>query len=97
MESVRDKVKSIIAEMEGVAHEFNPRAADSYRRLAILDYADYLKRSPERSPEMNQIIFEKVITLEEKAIALGASRERIEATFAGLRQYWLPKLKEVIK
>jgi hypothetical protein len=95
MNNVREVVKSVIAEMEGIVKECNPIAAESYRRLSIIDYADYLKRSPERSPEMNQIVFEKVLTLQEKAISLGASRERIEKTFAGLRKYWLPRLKEV--
>ena len=95
MNNVREIVRSVIEEMEGIVKEFNHSAADSYRRLAIMDYADYLKRSPERSPEMNKIIFENVLTLAEKAISLGASRERIEETFASLRGYWLPRLKEV--
>ena len=95
MDTTREIVRSIIAEMEGIVKEFNPSAADHYRRLSIMDYADYLKSSPERSPELNKIVFENVITLEEKAISLGSSRARIEETFASLRGYWLPRLKEV--
>jgi hypothetical protein len=81
--------------MQGIHKEYNPTAADHYRRLSIIDYSDYLKRSGERSPEMNQITLENVFLLAEKAISLGASRERIDGAFAGLRDYWIPRLKEV--
>jgi hypothetical protein len=77
--------------MEGIPKEYNPTAADHYRRLSIMDYAEYLKRSPESSSDMNSIVFENVVTLAEKAISLGASRERINGAFAGLRDYWLPR------
>ena len=95
MNNVREVIRSVIAEMEGIVKECNPVAAKSYYRLAVMDYAEYLKRSPERSPEMNAIVFENVLVLQEKAISLGASRERIDATFAELRGYWLPRLKGV--
>ena len=95
MNSTRERVQAIIADMQGTPKEYNPTAADSYRRLAIIDYSDYLKRSGERSLEMNQITLENVFLLAEKAISLGASRERIDGSFAGLRDYWIPRLKEV--
>ncbi len=96
MNLIQERVRAIIADMQGTPKEYNPTAADSYRRLAIIDYSDYLKRSGERSPEMNSIVFENVVTLAEKAISLGASRERIDGAFAGLRDYWIPRLKEVL-
>jgi len=95
MNLIQERVRAIIADMQGTPREYSPDASDHYRRLAIMDYAEYLKRSPERSPEMNAIVFENVVTLAEKAISLGASRERIDGAFAGLRDYWIPRLKEV--
>jgi hypothetical protein len=95
MNLIQERVRAIIADMQGTPKEYNPTAADSYRRLAIIDYSDYLKRSGERSPEMNSIVYENTVTLAEKAISLGASREKIDGAFAGLRDYWIPRLKEV--
>jgi arsenate reductase-like glutaredoxin family protein len=95
MNLVQERVQAIIADMQGTPKEYNPTAADQYRKLAIIDYSDYLKRSVERSPEVNQTLLENVFLFAEKAISLGASRERIDGAFAGLRDYWLPRLKEV--
>ena len=94
MNSVREIAKAIISEMEDVQRDSGPFAAEHYRRIAVMTYANYLKRSPERSKEMNQQCLEESYLHFEKAISLGIPEERMEESFARLRDYWLPRLKE---
>lgn len=70
-------------------------AADTYRRLAIRDYAEALKCSTDRTPQHTAGRIEQAYIYAEKAISLGASEERIETVFAGLRSYWAKKLAGV--
>ena len=93
MNSVREIAKSIIKEMESIKKECDPAAAKFYERMAVVSYADFLKRSPERSKEMNQQCSEEAALYCEKAISYGASETKIEQSFERLRTYWLPKLK----
>lgn len=94
MNSIQETAKSIIKEMEGVQRECNPVQAEYYRRLAVIYYADALKSSPMRSKELTEQSIQKAYLYSEKAISLGIREERMEASFANLRAYWLPRLKE---
>ena len=93
MHSVREIAKSIIAEMEGTRKERSPVAALHYRRMAVISYADFLKRSPERTEETNQRCLEEAWIFAHKAISYGEQESRIEESFDRLRAYWLPRLK----
>jgi hypothetical protein len=100
MNHVREIAKKIVAEMEHLNPETIPAsdrmiAADMYRRFAIRDYAEALKHSLDRTPERNDRCIEQAYIYAEKAISLGASEERIETVFAGLRSYWAKKLAGV--
>jgi hypothetical protein len=92
MESTREFAKALIKEMERTKEDCLPGAAETYRRLSVIDYADYLKRSSERTPEANKRVLETAYLFAEKAIALGVSEERIERSFGLLRMYWIPRL-----
>lgn len=92
MNSVREVAKSIIAEMEGKPKQPNPAAARVYQRLAVIDYAQALKRSPERTPQENHEAMLDAHTYAEKAIALGVSSENMEASLKRIRDYWIPRL-----
>ena len=95
MQSVREVAKSIIAEMEGIQRECNPVQAEYFRRLAVISYADALKSSPMRSPELTEQSIQEAYAFSQKAIALGIREERMETSFSNLRDYWLPRLKEI--
>lgn len=92
MISSREVAKSIIAEMQGVVRECSPVEAKAYRRLAIIDYAQALKHSGERTPEQNERAFQDAAFMAEKAISKGACADKLEDSFRGLRAYWLPRL-----
>ena len=97
MNHVREIAKKIVAEMEHMNPLTIPAddrmiAADTYRRLAIRDYAEALKHSLDRTPERNDRCIEQAYIYAGKAIYLGASTVRIETIFAGLRNYWAKKL-----
>ena len=99
MNHVREIAKQIVAEehMNPLTIPADDRmiAADTYRRFAIRDYAEALKHSLDRTPERNDRCIEQAYIYAEKAISLGASEERIETVFAGLRSYWAKKLAGV--
>lgn len=95
MNSAREIAKSIIAEMEESLRECNPVAARVYQRLAVIDYAQALKRSAERTPEQNHDALRDTYIYAEKAIALGISRESMDASLKHVRDHWLPRLKEI--
>jgi hypothetical protein len=92
MESIRDIAKSIIAEMEGVAKDFNPSVANHYRRLAIVEYGTALRLSPTRSREINEAAQESAFLYAEKAISLGISRERMDEGLKIVQDFWVPRL-----
>jgi hypothetical protein len=94
MNTVREIAKAIVAEMRTVQEECTPAAAKHYERLSIITYADFLKRSPERTEAMNTQCLEESWLYAQKAISYGASEEKIEESFARLRAYWIPRLKE---
>ena len=93
VQSIREIAKSIIADMEDTRREFHPDANKHYCRLAIIDYAEAVRRSPERTPEQNVIAFERAYLHAEKAISLGANEEILYDTFSKIRSYWIPRLK----
>ena len=102
MNHVREIAKKIVAEMEHMNPLTIPAddrviAADTYRRLAIRDYAEALKHSLDRTPERNDRCIEQAYIYAEKAIKMGIREERIETVFAGLRSYWSKKLAGVEK
>ncbi len=94
MQPIREIAKAIISEMENVQSECDPESAKYYERLATITFADFLKRSPFRSQEMNQQCLEETWIYVEKAISMGIPEIRIEKSFDRLRSYWLPRLKE---
>jgi hypothetical protein len=95
MNHVREIAEKLVREM-GLTIDTpdDPAAARHYRRLAVLDYAAYLKNSPGRSLEANEMALQNVYIFAEKAISLGVSREAMDESFARLRNYWLPKLED---
>ncbi len=94
MNSIQETAKSIIKEMQAVQDECQPEAAKYYRRMSIISYAEALKNAPTRSKEMTEQCFQEAYLYSEKAISLGIREERMEASFANLRAYWLPRLKD---
>jgi len=94
MNSVREIAKAIIAETGNSQKECTPEGARYYRRLAVITYADFLKRSLERSDELNKQRLEEVWLYAERAISCGAQEKTIEESFERLRKYWIPRLGE---
>ena len=100
MNHVQELAKKIVASMEnplpyGIPDSDRGQAAKSYKRLAIMDYANALRYSGERTLEHNERCFSEAYVFYYKAIELGISEERLDATFAGLRSYWAKKLAGV--
>lgn len=100
MNHVREIAKKIVAEMEHmnpltISDDDRMVAADTYRRLAIRDYAEAFKHANDRTYERNLRCIEQAYIYAEKAISLGASEQRLEVVFAGLRHYWAGKLAGV--
>jgi hypothetical protein len=94
MTSIRETAKAIVAEMEGTGQECNLSAGKYFKRLAILDYAEALKRSPECTPETTAAAIERAYTFAERAIQCGVPEEQIDEAFSRLRAYWLPRLAQ---
>lgn len=90
--TVKDIARSIVATMDTIQEECTPHAANHYRRLSIITYADFLKRSPERSEAMNAQCLEEAHLYAERAISFGIPEAKIEESFARLRSYWIPRL-----
>jgi hypothetical protein len=102
MNHVREIAKKIVAEMEHMNPLTIPAddrviAADTYRRIAIRDYAEAFKHANDRMYEHNLRCIEQAYIYAEKAISLGASEQRLDVVFAGLRSYWSKKLAGVEK
>lgn len=70
----------------------DPDAAKHYQRVAVIDYATFLKESPFRSPEINERALERAMLYRAAALRAGANEEAIEKTFRQLRQYWIPRI-----
>lgn len=99
MNHVQEIAKRVIAAMENPLPEDIPAidrmiAADTYRKLAIIDYANGLRFSAARTVEHNERYIEQAYLHYYRAIQLGVPEERLEAVFAGLRSYWTKKLME---
>ena len=99
MNHVKEIAKSIIQEMEHLNHETIPAsdrmvAAQTYKKFAIMDYANALRLVRERTEEHNQRCIEVAYVYYYKAIALGIQEERLENIFSGLRSYWAKKLAD---
>lgn len=95
MNHVREIAKSIITEMQNARIECGTVDVIHFKRLAILAYADALKFSPVRSREMTEQCIQEAYVYAEKAISCGVNEERMSESFTRLRNYWLPRLKEV--
>ena len=93
MNSIQEVAKSLIAEMQGT-REFDPSASKHFARIALIDYANALRRSPERSPEENQRWLVGAYEYHARAVACGANEDELDESFARIRAYWIPKLKE---
>lgn len=96
MNHVREIAKNIVKAMDPL-HEFihvDDRliVANTYRKFAIMDYANALRFSGERTEDHNQHLIEQAYVYYYKAIELGIRDERLEVVFAGLRSYWAKKL-----
>jgi hypothetical protein len=97
---VQEVAKSIVKAMDDPLPDFAPASdrmivADTYKKFAIMDYANALRFSGERTEEHNQRCIEEAYVHYYKAISLGIPEERLEAVFAGLRSYWSNKLAGV--
>lgn len=100
MNHVREIAKQIVAEMERmnpltISADDRMVAAHTYRRFAIRDYAEAFKHANDRTYERNLRCIEQAYIYAEKAISLGASEQRLETIFAGLRSYWAKKITGV--
>ena len=100
MNHVQEVAKSIVKAMDDPLPDFAPASdrmivADTYKKFAIMDYANALRFSGERTEEHNQRCIEEAYVHYYKAISLGIPEERLEADFAGLRSYWSNKLAGV--
>lgn len=92
MQSVREIAKKLVAEMSNHPLDCDPEAGNHFKRLAIIDYASFLRLSPYRSAPVNLQHLEQSYCYAERAIKAGVSEERIEQTFYNLRRYWTPRL-----
>lgn len=102
MNHVQELAKQIVKAMDDPLPESIPVedrliAANTYRKFAIMDYANALRFSGERTEDHNQRLLEQAYVHYYKAIDLGIREERLEAVFAGLRSYWAKKLAGVKK
>jgi len=100
MNHVQEVAKSIVKAMEndfpdGVLARDRIITAQTYKKFAIMDYANALRFSGERTEDHNQRLLEQAYVHYYKAIDLGIPEERLEAVFAGLRSYWAKKLAGV--
>ena len=93
MEHVRDIAKRIVAEMQLNPLECDREAAGKHnKRLAIIDYASYLKLSPYRSEPINNRAMEQAYMFYYRAIEAGIPEDQMEQSFTDLRSYWIPRL-----
>ena len=100
MNHVQELAKKIVDAMEnplpeGIPDSDRGQAGRHYKRLAIMDYANALRYSGERTEEHNERCISEAYVFYYRAIELGIPEERLEDTFAGLRSYWAKKLAEV--
>jgi len=100
MNHVQEVAKSIVKAMEndfpdGVPASDRLITAQTYKKFAIMDYANALRFAGERTEDHNQRLLEQAYVHYYKAIDLGIPEERLEAVFAGLRSYWAKKLAGV--
>ena len=93
MESIREIAMGMAAELN---LEVMPRQSESrrYKRLAVIEYANFLREAPRRSVEINTAILQGVHEIVDQAIGSGVSPETIDQEFASLRARWIPKLPE---
>lgn len=94
MNHVREIAQKLAAELELNPFPFDPDAGKRLKRIAIIDYASFLRKSPYRTPEQNKRAFDDAQIYAEKAISLGVPREKIEESFFRLRQFYAPRLKQ---
>ena len=93
MEHVREITKKLVAEILEKPLDCDREAAGKQlRRLAVIDYASYLKHSPELSEETNNRAMEKAYMFYYRAIEAGVPEEQMEKSFTDLRSYWVPRL-----
>jgi hypothetical protein len=84
---------ALVAESAGnERRQYDPEAVKQYTRLAVIDYATFLKESSFRSPEINERALERALLYKSAALRAGADEEAIEKTFRQLRGYWIPRL-----
>ena len=100
MNHVQEVAKSIVKAMEndfpdGVPASDRLITAQTYKKFAIMDYANALRFAGERTAEHNERCIGEAYVHYYKAISLGIPEERLEAVFAGLRSYWAKKLAGV--
>lgn len=100
MNHVQELAKQIVKAMddhlpESIPVEDRLIAAQTYKKFAIMDYANALRFSGERTEEHNERCIGEAYVHYYKAIDLGIREERLEAVFSGLRSYWAKKLAGV--
>ena len=84
---LRQLARALVAESAGnERRQYDPEAVKQYSRLAVIDYATFLKESPYRSPEINGRALERAYLYLEAAIKAGADEEDLETRYRQLRQ-----------
>jgi hypothetical protein len=94
MNSIREIAKNLIASVEQTELDCLPDAGKRFKRIAIIDYAQALQRSPCRSVEENERYLGEAHLYAQRAVSCGVSEDDIDESFSRLRSFWLPKLKE---
>jgi hypothetical protein len=92
MSMTREYARALIAAFHKRKEPPDPYAAHALRRLAAIDYANFLQESPHRSPDLNEHALERALIEGERAVALGLPEDDIDSTYRKLRQFWLPRL-----
>ena len=93
MVHVREIAKKLVAEMGLTPLDCDREAAGKHnKRLAVIDYASYLKNSPHRSEELNNKAMEQAYMFYYRAIEAGIPEDQMEQSFTDLRSYWVPRL-----
>jgi hypothetical protein len=93
MHSVKEIAKSLVAELELSPLDCDPDAARNFKKIAVQDYVNFLKQSPERSTATNNCSLENCYIYYARAVKAGIPEYRMEKIFFLLRAYWIPKLR----
>jgi hypothetical protein len=93
MNHVREIALRVAAELELNPMPFDPDAGKRYKRIALIDYASFLRKSFERTPEQNKNALGDALLYAEKSIDCGVPREVMEESFFRLRKFYAPRLK----